>query len=54
MKSYPQGPPVVIKITNNYISWREKNRNFRRTSGKEKMGVVLSQTQDKYVTKNKK
>ena len=54
MYGYPQYPPGVVKILNNYITENENNRNFRKISGKDQVGVAFTQTQEKGVKENRR
>ena len=54
MEGYPQYLPGVMKIQKICITERGKTRNFRKTSGKDKMGVVFFQNHKKYSDNNKK
>ena len=47
MYCYPKDLLGVMKLLNKYITECVNNRKFRNTLGKETMGVVFTQTQEK-------
>ena len=54
LESYTQDLPGVMKLLDNYITERRKNRNLMKTSGKEQTGLAFTHKRRTKVKRGKK